>query len=83
VNPRAGLDDVEKRKFLPLPELEVRPLGRPARSQSLYRLVYPGGITMLCPLEIANLNLVSETKSVSKMLRSLEYDTMDKGSIYT
>jgi hypothetical protein len=36
----AGLDDVEKRKFLTLPGLELRPLGRPARSQSLYRLRY-------------------------------------------
>jgi hypothetical protein len=35
VDPRAGLDDVEKRKFLNLPGLELRPLGRPARSQSL------------------------------------------------
>jgi hypothetical protein len=32
VNPRAGLDDVEKRKFLTLPGLELRHLGRPARS---------------------------------------------------
>jgi hypothetical protein len=32
VDPRAALDDVEKRKFLPLPELELRPLSRPARS---------------------------------------------------
>jgi hypothetical protein len=38
----ASLDDVEKRKFLTLPGLELRPLGRPARSQSLYRLRYPG-----------------------------------------
>jgi hypothetical protein len=42
VGPRAGLDDVEKRKFLSFPGLELRPLGRPARSQSLYRLSYPG-----------------------------------------
>jgi hypothetical protein len=42
VDPRAGLDDVEKRKFLTLPELELRPLDRPARNQSLYRLSYPG-----------------------------------------
>jgi hypothetical protein len=34
VDPRATLDDVEKRKFLTLPGLELRPLGRPARSQS-------------------------------------------------
>jgi hypothetical protein len=42
VNPGAGLDDLEKRKFLTLLGLELRPLGRPARSQSLYRLRYPG-----------------------------------------
>jgi hypothetical protein len=29
---RAGLDDLEKRKFLTLPGLELRPLGRPACS---------------------------------------------------
>jgi hypothetical protein len=38
VGPRAGLDDVEKIKLLTLPGLELRPLGRPARCQSLYRL---------------------------------------------
>jgi hypothetical protein len=42
VDPRAGLDDVEKRKFLNLPGLELRPLGSPARNQLLYRLRYPG-----------------------------------------
>jgi hypothetical protein len=40
--PRAGLDDVDKIKFLTIPGLEFRPLSRPARSQSLYRLRYPG-----------------------------------------
>jgi hypothetical protein len=35
---RAGLDDVEKRKLLTLPGFELRPLGRPARSQTLSRL---------------------------------------------
>jgi hypothetical protein len=38
VGPRAGLDDMEKRKIFPLPGLELRPLGRSARSQSLYWL---------------------------------------------
>jgi hypothetical protein len=33
VGPRASLD---------LPELELPPVGRPTRSQSLYRLSYPG-----------------------------------------
>jgi hypothetical protein len=42
VGPRAGMDDVDDRKFLTLPGLEHRPLGRAARSQSLYRLSYPG-----------------------------------------
>jgi hypothetical protein len=42
VGPRAGLDDVEKKQFLTLPGLELRSLGRPARSQSLHRLSYPG-----------------------------------------
>jgi hypothetical protein len=38
----AGLEDVERRKILPLPRLELRPLGRPARRQSVYRLSYRG-----------------------------------------
>jgi hypothetical protein len=44
VDPRAGLDSAEKRKFLTLPGLELRPLGRPVRSQSLYRLRYHGSL---------------------------------------
>jgi hypothetical protein len=44
VGPRAGVDDEEKRKFLPLQGLELRPLDRPARSQSLYQLRYPSFI---------------------------------------
>jgi hypothetical protein len=42
MGPRVGLDDVKKKKFLTLPGLELRPLGLPARSQSLYRLRYSG-----------------------------------------
>jgi hypothetical protein len=42
LDPRAGQDDMEKRKKLTLPGLELRPLGRPASNQSLYRLRYPG-----------------------------------------
>jgi hypothetical protein len=45
VDPVAGLDDVKKKNFLSLPGLELRPLGHPARSQSLYRLRYPGSYT--------------------------------------
>jgi hypothetical protein len=47
VDPRAGMDDMEKREFLTLPGLELQPLGRPARSQSLYRLRYPGSLFLL------------------------------------
>jgi hypothetical protein len=32
VGPRAGLDDVDKRKFLTLLGLQLRPLGLPTRS---------------------------------------------------
>jgi hypothetical protein len=42
VNRRASRHDLKKRKFLPPPGLVLRPLGRPASSQSLYRLSYPG-----------------------------------------
>jgi hypothetical protein len=45
VDPRDGLDDLEKKKFLSLSGLEVCPLCRPARSQSLYRLRHPGSLT--------------------------------------
>jgi hypothetical protein len=38
VGVRDSLDDMEYRKFSTLPELELRPLGRPVRSNSLYRV---------------------------------------------
>jgi hypothetical protein len=44
VDLRAGLDDVENRKFLTPPGLELRPLRRLILSQSLYRLSYPGSL---------------------------------------
>jgi hypothetical protein len=43
VDPRAGQDDMEKRKFLTLPGLELLPLGRPARRETL-RTVSNAGI---------------------------------------
>jgi hypothetical protein len=51
VGSRAGLNDVEKRKFLALPGLELRSLGWPARSQSLYRLRYPDSWVCRCRWE--------------------------------
>jgi hypothetical protein len=49
VDPLAGLDDMEKRKFFfyPTGTRTPTPLGRPARSQSLYRLSYPGSTTQV------------------------------------
>jgi hypothetical protein len=48
MNLRAGLDDMMKKTFLTLTGLELQPLGRPARSQSLYRLRYPGSLINRC-----------------------------------
>jgi hypothetical protein len=39
VDPRAGLDNKEKWKLLTISGLELRPLGRPGRIQSLYWLL--------------------------------------------
>jgi hypothetical protein len=60
VDPRASLDDMEKRKFLTLPGLELRPLSRPERSQSLYRMRYPGSQTLKC---IPNVFYISSSSS--------------------
>jgi hypothetical protein len=54
VGPRACLDDMEKIKFLALMGLELRPLGRPTRSQSLYRLSKRGSCNLLCLLRVAS-----------------------------
>jgi hypothetical protein len=54
VSRRAGLNDVEKRKFLTPPGIELRPLGSAARSQSLYRLRYAGCFP--CNSTVNNLN---------------------------
>ena len=63
MNPRASLDNMKKRTFLPLPGLELRARCRPARSQSLYRLRYPGlPVTFqFCMLPIPGSNLVRQT----------------------
>jgi hypothetical protein len=39
VSPRAGLDDMKRRKILPLPGLKLQPLGHPAFSQLLSQLL--------------------------------------------
>jgi hypothetical protein len=63
VGSRAGLNDVEGRKFLILPGLERRPLGRPASSQSLYRLRYPGSFQDLKSMQLFLMGL-SERNSL-------------------
>jgi hypothetical protein len=45
VGPRASLNEVENRKFLTLSRLKIQPLGRPARSHSLYRTHYLGSLS--------------------------------------
>jgi hypothetical protein len=42
MGPRAGVDDVEKRKLLTLPGLELGPVGRPALRHSICHLRYRG-----------------------------------------
>jgi hypothetical protein len=49
MGPRADLKDVEKRKFLTLPVFELRSFSPLARSQSLYRLRYPGSLFITIP----------------------------------
>jgi hypothetical protein len=58
VGPRAGLDDVEKRKFFALQWLELQPLARLARSQSLCWLRYPGFLLGLIDATIKVINLI-------------------------
>jgi hypothetical protein len=55
---------VENGKFLPPPGLELRPLGRPARSQSLYRLPYSSSY----PLGTPRFLYVAESKGASEAL---------------
>jgi hypothetical protein len=68
VDPRAGLDDVEERKFLTLPELEIRPLGRPARSKSPYRHAIPAPFSSL--YDHINLGLPTSTSWLGFFLSS-------------
>jgi hypothetical protein len=67
VSPIADLDDMKKLKFFPPPGLELRPPGRPARSQSLYRVRSPGSqakygssITFLFVITYNNASYVTE-----------------------
>jgi hypothetical protein len=63
VNPRAGLYDVKKEKFLTLSVLELQPLGRPSRSQSLYRLQYPSSFNMNQHVENLNISTFGDSSA--------------------
>jgi hypothetical protein len=64
MNPRACLDDMMNLKFLNLPGLEPRPLGRPACSHLLYLLRYCG--SLCCIREERFLNLPFTGKGGAK-----------------
>jgi hypothetical protein len=52
VGPRAGLD-TEATGIILLPGIEPRLPGRPVRSQTLYRLSYPGSVVNFTELKLA------------------------------
>jgi uncharacterized membrane protein YkvI len=62
MGPRAGVDNLEKRKFFTLPGLELRLLGRPARSQSLYRLRYPGSMVIILVIVVISSSFCLKVK---------------------
>jgi hypothetical protein len=68
-------EDMDKWKFLTLSGLELRPLGRPARSESLYRLSYPGAVTSygnLFKCQRVRLRKAVHTSSADLILRAMD-----------
>jgi hypothetical protein len=74
VSPRAGLDDVEKRKFLTLPGLDLRPLNRAARSQLIYRSRYSGCTCRVTELKKRDVKIFTEIS----FFQFLIYNTDEK-----
>jgi hypothetical protein len=80
---------MEKWKFLTLPGLELQPLSRPARNQSLYGLRYPGSFPKDMSLRFSNqysANAISSSPGlpmVPKILSCLKMISKNKspGSI--
>jgi hypothetical protein len=60
VGSRTSLEDMEKLKFLPSSGLVLQPSGRASRSQSLYRLRYPGSSLNMSFFFVNNFPLKSE-----------------------
>jgi hypothetical protein len=67
VGPRTGLDDVERRKIVPLSGLELGLLGRSARNQSLYRLRYPDRTTVIIVVIIIIIIIMRWAGHVARM----------------
>jgi hypothetical protein len=91
VGPRGGMDDMEKRKFLPPQGLELRPIGRPACSQSLYRLRSPGSLdvnrlyglkvwTVCCSQKPLYIHKTLKTKFITIFI--VQSDVMDEKEVY-
>jgi hypothetical protein len=72
VVPTASLDDMERRKFLTLPGLELLPLCPPAHSQSLYRLRHPGSQNVIKVITIMR-NLINRIWGVQMNLNYSYY----------
>jgi hypothetical protein len=71
VDPKAGLENMEKCKFLTVPGLELRPFSCPAYSQSLYHLCYPRSIMYRYNCKFSNDN--STTFLVLYSCRVIDY----------
>jgi hypothetical protein len=84
VGPRIDLDDVKKRKFLPLPGLELRTLRLPARSQSLYWLCNMLHVLFSCKIlkKSIMLCLFHNSKTLLRFPKNFEdgwVDTVERG----
>jgi hypothetical protein len=72
VGPRAGLDTEARGKILsPLPAIEPRSPGRPARSRTLYWLSDPGLSVCLSPSSITDINIVDN--AITEYFRGARY----------
>jgi hypothetical protein len=84
VGPSAGLDDVEKRKFLTLPGLELGLLGNPACSQSLYRLRHPGYVARkpITPITAVLLPFVTYLLTLRRICTEI-WNTFLRAGVYS
>jgi hypothetical protein len=74
VDPRAGLDNKEKKQFLTLLELELLPLRRPSRSRLLYRLSYPGSQVITYNHILTNILVIKAIEvKLYIIVREMEY----------